>query len=44
VLGERPSGLLSIVSDLIEVLTGDRPSVETIDTAAARHLATAGFF
>src|SRR5215469_10956814 len=36
VLGERPGNLLSIVSDLIVVLTGDRPGVETIDAAAAK--------
>jgi predicted ATPase len=35
-LGERPGNLLSIVSDLIVVLTGDRPGVETIDAAAAK--------
>jgi hypothetical protein len=36
VLGESPGNLLSIVSDLIVVLTGDRPGVETIDAAAAK--------
>jgi hypothetical protein len=36
VLGERPGNVLSIVSDLIVVLTGGRPGVETIDAAAAK--------
>jgi NB-ARC domain/TIR domain len=36
VLGETPGDLLSIVSDLIEVLTGDPPGLETINTAAAK--------
>ena len=31
-----PGDLLSIVSDLIVVLTGDRPGIETIDMAAVK--------
>jgi WD40 repeat protein len=36
VLGERPGNVLSSVSDLIVILTGDRPGVETIHSAAAK--------
>ncbi|HXW28795.1 MAG TPA: NB-ARC domain-containing protein [Xanthobacteraceae bacterium] len=35
-LGERPEKLLSIVSDLIEILTCDRPGLENLNTAAAK--------
>jgi WD40 repeat protein len=35
-LGESPGNLLSILSDLVEILTGDRPGVETIHAAAAK--------
>ena len=35
-LGEKPANLLSILSDLIETLTGERPGFETINAAAAK--------
>ena len=35
-LGEKPERLLSILSDLIELLTGERPGLETINAAAAK--------
>jgi hypothetical protein len=35
-LGDRPKNLLSIVSDLIEILTGVRPGVENLNSAAAK--------
>ena len=35
-LGEKPENLLSLVSDLIETLTGERPGFENINTAAAK--------
>ncbi len=35
-LGEKPERLLSILTDQIEVLTGDRPGLETISAAAGK--------
>jgi hypothetical protein len=35
-LGERPENLLSVVSDLVEILSGERPGLENINAAAAR--------
>jgi hypothetical protein len=35
-LGERPENLLSILSDLVEILTGERPGVETLNGAATK--------
>jgi hypothetical protein len=35
-LGERPENLLSIVSDLVETLSGERPGVENINAATAK--------
>jgi WD40 repeat protein len=35
-LGEKPVRLLSTLSDLIVLLTGERPAVDTIDGAAAK--------
>ena len=35
-LGEKPERLLSILSDLITLLTGERPALETINAAAAK--------
>ncbi len=34
-LGEKPESLLSIISDLIETLTDERPGLQTINLAAA---------
>jgi WD40 repeat protein len=35
-LGERPDNLLSIISDLIEILAGERPGLENVTSAAAK--------
>jgi WD40 repeat protein len=35
-LGEQPANLLSIISDLIEILTGERPGFENLNAAAAK--------
>ena len=35
-LGEKPANLLSVVSDLIEILTGERPGLENLNMAAAK--------
>ena len=35
-LGEKPENLLSIISDLITLLTGEPPALETINAAAAK--------
>jgi TIR domain/NB-ARC domain/APAF-1 helical domain len=35
-LGEKPENLLLIVSDLVEILTGNRPGLATINAAAAK--------
>ncbi len=35
-LGEKPERLLSILTDQIEVLTGERPGLETINAAAGK--------
>ncbi len=35
-LGEKPERLLATLSDLIELLTGERPGLETISAAAAK--------
>ena len=35
-LGERPDRLLSILTDQIELLTGERPGLETINAAAGK--------
>jgi hypothetical protein len=35
-LGEKPGNLLSIISDLIEILSGERPGLENIYSAAAK--------
>ena len=35
-LGEKPTNLISIVSDLIEILTGERPGLENLNIAAAK--------
>ena len=35
-LGEKPENLLSIVTDLIEILTGERPGLENLNAAAAK--------
>ena len=35
-LGEKPGNLLSIVSDLIETMTGERPGLENLNAAAAK--------
>ena len=35
-LGEQPSNLLSIVSDLIETLTAERPALESLNAATAK--------
>ena len=35
-LGEKPENLLSIVSDLIEILSGERPGLENLNAAAAK--------
>jgi WD40 repeat protein len=35
-LGEKPVNLLSIISDLIEILSGARPGLESINAAAAK--------
>jgi WD40 repeat protein len=35
-LGEQPGNLLSIVSDLIETLTGERPALESLNAAASK--------
>jgi hypothetical protein len=36
VLGEKPESLLSIVADLIEILSGERPGLENLNSAAAK--------
>jgi NB-ARC domain len=36
VLGEKPENLLSIVADLIEILSGERPGLENLNSAAAK--------
>ena len=35
-LGEKPENLLSIVADLIEILSGERPGLENLHSAAAK--------
>ena len=35
-LGENPTNLLSIVSDLVEIITGERPGFQNINAAAAK--------
>lgn len=35
-LGEKPDNLSSLISDLIEILTGDRPGLENITAATAK--------
>ena len=35
-LGEKPERLLSVLTDQIELLTGDRPGLETINAAAGK--------
>jgi WD40 repeat protein len=35
-LGEKPANLLSIISDLIETITGARPGLENLNAAAAK--------
>jgi hypothetical protein len=35
-LGERPDNLLSIISDLIEIVSGERPGLQHINSASAR--------
>jgi len=35
-LGEKPANLLSIISDLIETLSGERPGLESLNAAANR--------
>ncbi|MGO9472411.1 MAG: NB-ARC domain-containing protein [Rhodomicrobium sp.] len=35
-LGEKPGNLLSILSDLIETMTGERPGLENLNAAAAK--------
>ena len=35
-LGEKPERLIAILSDLVVLLTGERPGLETIDAAAAK--------
>jgi NB-ARC domain/TIR domain len=35
-LGEKPTNLLSILSDLVEILTGDRPGLENSNIAASK--------
>jgi hypothetical protein len=35
-LGEKPENLLSTVSDLVEILSGERPGLENINAAAAK--------
>jgi hypothetical protein len=35
-LGEKPQNLLSIISDLVEILSGERPGLENINGAAAK--------
>ena len=35
-LGEKPENLLSIVADLIEILNGERPGLENLNSAAAK--------
>ncbi len=35
-LGEKPENLLSIISDLIEILSGKRPGLENLNSAAAK--------
>jgi len=35
-LGEKPQNLLSIVVDLIEILSGERPGLENLNAAAAK--------
>ena len=35
-LGEKPADLLSILSDLIETMTGERPGLENLNAAAAK--------
>jgi hypothetical protein len=35
-LGEKPGNLLSIISDLIETMTGERPGLENLNAAAVK--------
>jgi hypothetical protein len=35
-LGEKPENLVSIISDLVETLSGERPGLENINAAAAK--------
>ena len=35
-LGEKPENLVSIISDLIEILSGERPGLENLNAAAAK--------
>jgi WD40 repeat protein len=35
-LGEKPDNLLSIVADLIEIVSGERPGLENLNSAAAK--------
>jgi NB-ARC domain/TIR domain len=35
-LGEKPGNLLSVISDLIEILTAERPGLENLNSAAAK--------
>jgi len=35
-LGEKPERLLSILTDQIELLTGERPGLETVNAAAGK--------
>jgi WD40 repeat protein len=35
-LGEKPGNLLSIMSDLVEILSGERPGLENVTSAAAK--------
>jgi WD40 repeat protein len=41
-LGQKPDDLLSKVSDLIEILAGDRPGLANVDAAAAKLSETLG--
>ncbi len=41
-LGQKPENLLSGIADLIEILSGERPGVETINAAAAKFAETLG--
>jgi WD40 repeat protein len=35
-LGESPGNLLSLISDLVEILSGERPGIESVNAAAAK--------